>query len=92
MNGLRLLTPEEKNALAVLTDAMDRCREEDKAPRMLLRARRPQRSHPHLNYQHSAARNRERGLQTSHAALLFVLVLTAVGVWMVASAIWSRRS
>jgi hypothetical protein len=29
MNGLRLLTPEEKNALAVLADAVDRCREED---------------------------------------------------------------
>ena len=29
MNGLRLLTPEEKNALAVLADAADRCREED---------------------------------------------------------------
>jgi hypothetical protein len=29
MNGLRLLTLEEKNALAVLADAVDRCREED---------------------------------------------------------------
>ena len=29
MNGLRLLTPEEKNALAVLADAVDRSREED---------------------------------------------------------------
>jgi hypothetical protein len=29
MNGLRLLTLEEKNALAVLADAFDRCREED---------------------------------------------------------------
>jgi hypothetical protein len=29
MNGLPLLTPEEKNALAVLADAVDRCREED---------------------------------------------------------------
>jgi hypothetical protein len=29
MNGLSVLTPEEKNALAVLADAMDRCREED---------------------------------------------------------------
>jgi hypothetical protein len=29
MNGLSVLTPEEKNALAVLADAMDSCREED---------------------------------------------------------------
>jgi hypothetical protein len=29
MTGLRLLTLEEKNALAVLVDAVDRCREED---------------------------------------------------------------
>ena len=29
MSGLHLLTPEEKNALAVLADAVDRCREED---------------------------------------------------------------
>jgi hypothetical protein len=29
MNGLRLLTPEEKNALAVLADAVNRCRLED---------------------------------------------------------------
>ena len=29
MNGLRLLTLEEKNALAVLADEVDRCREED---------------------------------------------------------------
>jgi hypothetical protein len=29
MNGLRLLTLEEKNALAVLADAVDRCRKED---------------------------------------------------------------
>jgi hypothetical protein len=29
VNGLRLLTREEKNALAVLADAVDRCREED---------------------------------------------------------------
>jgi hypothetical protein len=29
MNGLRSLTLEEKNALAVLADAVDRCREED---------------------------------------------------------------
>ena len=29
MNGLRLLTLEEKNALAVLADAVDLCREED---------------------------------------------------------------
>ena len=29
MNGLRLLTLEEKKALAVLADAVDRCREED---------------------------------------------------------------
>ena len=29
MNGLRLLTLEEKHALAVLVDAVDRCREED---------------------------------------------------------------
>ena len=29
MNGLRLLTPEEKNALAVLADAVNRCRGED---------------------------------------------------------------
>ena len=29
MNALRLLTLEEKNALTVLADAVDRCREED---------------------------------------------------------------
>jgi len=29
MNGLRLLTLEEKNALEVLADAVDRCRNED---------------------------------------------------------------
>jgi hypothetical protein len=29
MNGLRLLTLKEKNALAVLADAVDRCRDED---------------------------------------------------------------
>jgi hypothetical protein len=29
MNELRLLTPEEKNALDVLADAVDRCRKED---------------------------------------------------------------
>jgi hypothetical protein len=29
VNGLRLPTREEKNALAVLADAVDRCREED---------------------------------------------------------------
>jgi hypothetical protein len=29
MNGLRLLTLEENNALAVLADAVDRCRERD---------------------------------------------------------------
>ena len=29
MSEVRLLTPEEKNALAVLADAVDRCREED---------------------------------------------------------------
>ena len=29
MNGLRLLMQEEKNALAVLADAVDRCRDED---------------------------------------------------------------
>ena len=29
MNGLRLLTLEEKDALAVLADAVDRCRMED---------------------------------------------------------------
>jgi hypothetical protein len=29
MNGLRSLTLQEKNALAVLADAVDRCREED---------------------------------------------------------------
>jgi hypothetical protein len=29
MNGLRLLTLEETNALAVLTDAVNRCREKD---------------------------------------------------------------
>jgi hypothetical protein len=29
MNGLRLLTLEEKNALAFLADAADRCRKED---------------------------------------------------------------
>jgi len=29
MNEVPLLTPEEKNALVVLADAVDRCREED---------------------------------------------------------------
>jgi hypothetical protein len=29
MNGLHSLTPQEKNALAVLADAVDRCRKED---------------------------------------------------------------
>jgi hypothetical protein len=29
MNGLRLLTLEEKNALAILSDVVSRCREED---------------------------------------------------------------
>jgi hypothetical protein len=37
MNALRLLTLEEKNALAVLADAVDRCRDEDmRTPEVLV--------------------------------------------------------
>ncbi len=89
MNGLHFLTPEEKNALAVLADAVDRCREEDmRTPEVLASldllaphtaTRWPfERFQESLNFAVGDPSHAERRWQNVHAALN--AIRRAVGV------------